>query len=185
MMSTTTKGFALLCASALAMAATATPAEARPRPRKAKKFQANKTFGIGIMLGAPSGFSGKYYYAADRAFDFGLGAIGYYRGRNGIHIHFDHLWHPVTLASTPSFELPLYLGIGARFFDFDDRDDFHGSAIGLRGPIGLAFDLNNIPMDIFFELALVLDFYADYDCYGCGGVDVDINGAIGVRYYFN
>jgi hypothetical protein len=184
-MKTTTKGFAMLCAAVLALTAVTEVADARPRPRRGKKFEANKTFGIGIMLGAPTGFSGKYFYADDKAFDFGVGAIGYYRGRDGLHLHFDHLWHPVSLASTPSFEMPLYVGIGARFFDFDDRDDFHGTAIGVRGPLGIALDFNNVPLDIFFELALVLDFYADYDCNGCDGVDVDVNAALGLRYWFD
>jgi hypothetical protein len=184
-MKTTTKGIAMLCAAALALTAVTEVAEARPRPRRGKKFEANKTFGLGIMLGAPTGFSGKYFYADDKAFDFGIGAIGYYRGRDGLHLHFDHLWHPVSLASTPSFELPLYFGIGARFWDFDEDNDFHGSVIGIRGPVGIAFDLNNTPIDIFFELALVLDFYADYDCNGCDDdVDADVNAAIGLRYYF-
>ncbi len=183
-MSLTNKGFAMLCAAALALTAASDPADARPRPKKGKKFVANKGLGLGIMLGAPTGFSGKYYYASDKAFDFGVGAIGYYRGRDGLHLHFDHLWHPVSLASSPAFEMPLYLGIGARFWDFDDRDFGNGSAIGLRGPIGIAFDLNNSPLDIFFELALVLDFYADY-CDNCDDIDVDVNGAIGLRYYID
>src|SRR5688572_11947699 len=104
-----TRLFAMLCASAIALGALAETADARPRPAgrtKARKFEANKGFGLGIMLGAPSGLSGKYFYAADKAFDFGLGAIGYYRGRDGIHLHFDHLWHPLSFVSTPAFELP-------------------------------------------------------------------------------
>ena len=183
-MKTTTKGFAMLCAAVLALTAVTDVADARPRPRRGKKFEANKTFGIGIMLGAPTGFNGKYFYADDKAFDFGIGAIGRYRGRDGLHIHFDHLWHPVSLASEPAFELPLYVGIGARFFDFDDRDDFHGTAFGVRAPVGIAIDLNNTPLDFFFELALVLDFVNGYDCAGCDNVYVDVNGAIGLRYWF-
>jgi hypothetical protein len=183
-MKATTKGIAMLCAAALALTAVTEVAEARPRPRKGKKFEANKTFGIGIMLGAPTAFNGKYFYASDKAFDFAIGAIRRFRGRDGLHLHFDHLWHPVSLASTPSFELPLYIGIGARFFDFDDNDNLHGSAFGIRGPVGIAFDLNNTPLDIFFEIALVLDFYDDYNCAGCDDLYVDANGAIGLRYYF-
>lgn len=170
----------MLCAAVLMVSAVADTADAAPR--RGRPFHSSKTFGIGIMLGAPTGFSGKYFYASDKAFDFGIGAIGYYRGREGLHLHFDHLWHPVNLASTPAFQLPLYLGIGARMFDFDDRDDFHGTVLGLRGPLGIAFDLNNTPLDIFLELALVMDFYVDdpYD----DNVDVDVNGAVGIRYYF-
>lgn len=167
-------------AAILAFAVAADSADARPRARRARRFEANKTFGLGIMLGAPTAISGKYYYASDKAFDFGIGAVRYYRHRDGLHLHADHLWHPVSLASNPSFELPLYLGVGFRIFDFDDNANDHGVAIGVRAPIGIAFDFNNVPMDLFFEIALVADFFVDYgDRY-----DGDLNAAVGFRYYF-
>lgn len=168
---------ALVLAATAALALAATPeADARPRPRS-RKFEANKTFGLGIMLGAPSGLSGKYFYGRSTAFDFGVGAVRYWRNRDGLHLHFDHLWHPVSLAHDRAFELPLYVGIGARIFDFDGG----GSAIGLRAPIGIAFDFNNVPLDIFVELALVIDTFVDYDG---DRYDGDVNGAVGLRYYF-
>ncbi|MEZ4404525.1 MAG: hypothetical protein R3B06_31180 [Kofleriaceae bacterium] len=166
--------------AAFALASTVDVAEARPRPRRGKKFQANKGFGLGLMIGAPSGLSGKYFYAADKAFDFGIGGIRYYRNRSGLHLHADHLWHPVSLVSNADFELPLYLGVGVRVFDFND-DNNKGDAIGLRVPVGLAFDLNKTPIDIFVELAFVADFFVNYtDDFG-----TDLSGAIGFRYYFN
>ena len=176
---------ATLVAATLASVATA---EARPRPAqiKTKKFQANKTFGLGIMLGAPTGLSGKYFIGPSTAIDFGVGAIAFYRGRNGVHVHADYLVHPLSFASTPEFELPLYVGIGARLYDFDDKPGSettaeHGLALGVRAPIGLALDFNNVPLDAFFELALVADIFVGYD----EAVGIDLNGAIGVRYYFN
>ena len=170
----------LALAVALAATAVSPDAEARPRARRAKKFEANKTFGLGLMLGAPTAIAGKYYYASDKAFDFGVGAMRYYRHRDGLHLHVDHLWHPVSLVSTASFELPLYLGLGLRIFDFDDNANDDGVAIGVRAPIGIAFDFNTAPIDIFIELALVADFFVDYgDRY-----DGDVNGAVGFRYYF-
>lgn len=172
-------------------------AEARPRPAgKSRKsnFKANKTFGLGIMLGAPTGFSGKYFLSSDTALDFGIGTIYGYRDRRGFHAHIDHLWHPVSLVSAKAFELPLYFGIGGRllhgnrcyrydkgFCDYYYRDY---TAIGVRGPIGLSFDFNNVPIDIFFELALVLDFLADHDDRYDDPIYFDVNGAVGVRYYF-
>lgn len=179
--------FAMLCASAVGLTVAADTADARPRPAgkaKGKKFQANKTFGLGLQLGAPTALVGKYYYAEDKAFAFGVGAIGYYRGRDGVHIHFDHLWHPVSLISDKAFEMPLYVGVGARFFDFDDndRDDFDGAALGFRVPIGIIFDFNNQPIDIYVEVAPVLDFI-NYD--GDDDVEFNFNGGIGIRYYFN
>jgi len=176
-----TATLALACACAVAAAA-AHPgdAEARPRPRRGKKFTANKTFGLGLMIGAPTALSGKYFYADSKAFDFGLGAVRYYRGRDGLHLHADHLWHPVSLASTQAFELPLYLGVGIRIFDFDDGNR-HADAIGVRVPFGLAFDFNETPLDIFIEVVPVFDFLVDYgDTFG-----FDVNGAIGIRYWFS
>jgi len=178
--------FAMLCAAAVSLTVAAESADARPRPAgrtRGKKFQANKTFGIGLQLGAPTAFVGKYYYADDRAFAFGIGALGYYRGRDGIHIHFDHLWHPVNLIQDSAFEMPLYIGFGARLFDFDDndRDDFDGTALGVRVPIGIIFDFNNQPLDIYVEVAPTLDFI-NYD--NDDDVELNIGGGIGIRYYF-
>src|SRR5262245_59263497 len=102
------------------MGAGAGDAAARPRPSHAQRFSSNKTFGLGLMLGAPTGLSGKYFLGPDTALDFGLGAIGYYRHRDGLHIHADYLWHPVTLVRAEPFWMPLYFGVGGRVFDFDD-----------------------------------------------------------------
>ena len=174
----------MLVAASVALAMTVGAvgeADARRRPRRAKKFEANKSFGLGIMVGAPTAISGKYFYASDKAFDFGVGTIRYWRHRSGLHLHADHLWHPVSLVSNASFEMPLYLGVGFRLFNFDDADYDGATAIGVRVPVGIAFDLNNVPMDVFFELAVVADFIVDYrDDYGG-----DLEGALGFRYYFD
>ena len=157
-------------------------AEARPRPSRAWNFSANKTFGLGIMLGAPTGLSGKYFIGPDTAIDFGVGVIRYYRHRrSNLHIHADFLWHPVSIAKTEPFELPLYFGVGARVWDFDDDNDRDGFGLGVRVPVGIAFDFNNVPLDVFVEIALVIDLFFDYDDDYAG----DVNGAVGLRYYFN
>jgi len=178
---------ALTLAAVLAvLGGTTAAAHARPRPTQVERFSANKTFGLGLMLGAPTGLSGKYFLGPDTALDFGIGAIGYYRGHDGLHLHADFLWHPLVLAKAEPFWLPLYGGVGGRLFFFDDdldrnddRDD-DGVAIGVRAPVGVAMDFNNVPLDVFFEIALVLDFFVGYR----DSVDVDINPAIGVRYWF-
>jgi hypothetical protein len=177
---------ALALAAAIGTIALVLPeADARPRPvGSARRFSANKTFGLGLMLGAPSGLSGKYFLTASTAIDFGIGIIRYRpfdRGRDGnVHIHADYLLHPLSLASTEPFELPLYFGLGARALDFDDDEGDEGFAIGVRAPLGVAFDFNNVPLDVFVELALVLDFFVSYR----DNIGFDFNGAAGVRYYF-
>ena len=157
-------------------------ADARPRPSRSKKFSANKTFGLGIMLGAPTGLSGKYFIGQDTAIDFGVGVIRYYRHRrSNLHIHADFLWHPVSIASTEPFELPLYFGVGARVWDFDDDNDRDGFGLGVRVPVGIAFDFNNVPIDIFLQLVPSLNFYSDYrDDFGFW-----FDFSFGIRYFFN
>jgi len=153
-------------------------------------FVANKTFGLGFEGGEPTGLNGKYFMSDSGALDFGVGWIyrHYYYG-DGIHIYADYLFHPVSLASTHSFELPLYIGVGARFWEFDFCDnrvcDFHGSALGIRIPFGIAFDFNNAPLDIFIQLIPVLDFVRDdyYMLYG-DHAHFGIDLSAGLRFWF-
>lgn len=166
----------------------ATAAEARPRPGGqigGRRFEANKTFGLGLELGAPTGLVGKYFLSPDRALDFGVGDIFRYRDRSGLHIYGDYLFHPVSLASTPDFELPLYVGIGGRFWSFDDSSGAitdSAFALGLRVPVGLSMDFNTVPLDLFVQIVPVFDLYFNY---GAHAAYLDINASIGVRYWFN
>jgi len=163
-----------------------TAAEARPRPGGSlggRRFDANKTFGLGLELGAPLGVNGKYFVKSDQAIDFGLGANYSYYNRSGLHLYGDYLFHPVSLASAEAFELPFYVGIGGRFWNFDDdRNRLNGAtAIGVRVPVGISFDFNNVPLDIFVQIVPTLDFYTHYrhDLY------LDLDVSFGVRYWFN
>ena len=99
---------AAVALAAVALAVTVDTADARPRPvRRQSNFKANKIFGLGLMIGAPTGLSGKYFLTESTALDFGVGGIGYYRGRDGLHLHADHLWHPLSLVSDEAFDQPL------------------------------------------------------------------------------
>ncbi len=125
-------------------------------------FEANKVFGLGLELGEPTGLNGKYFLTKSGALDFGIGWIyrHYYYG-DGLNIYGDYLFHPVSLASNPTFELPFYIGLGLRYWDFeycDNNDCYGGSSIGLRIPLGLSIDFNNSPVDIFFQLVPTIDF---------------------------
>jgi hypothetical protein len=178
-----TKRRALLSTFAI-VAMLAGVADARPRPRRGKRFEANKTFGAGLELGSPSGLNGKYFLSRDQALDFGIGYLGhYYYDRYGANLYLDYLWHPVSLVSAEAFELPLYFGIGGRIWDFgDDRANDHGFALGARVPLGVSFDFNNVPLDVFVQLTFVADFFIDY---GPHRFYPGIDGSIGIRYWFN
>jgi hypothetical protein len=154
-------------------------------------FVANKTFGLGVEGGEPTGLNGKYFLSDSGAFDFGVGWVyrHYYYG-DGIHLYGDYLWHPMSLVSAQAFELPFYIGVGLRFWDFDycrgPRDcGYGGSAVGIRVPFGIAFDFNEVPLDIFIQLIPVLDFvrgdyYDFYDDRAHFGIDL----SAGIRYWF-
>lgn len=175
-----------LLAFAMIAAATADDAEARRRRGGGQQYVSNGVFGAGLELGAPAGLNGKYFLSPDGALNFGLGYIGdyYYRGRDGVHLYFDYLWHPISLANPPAFQLPLYVGIGGRVWSFDDNDfrDDDLTAFGLRVPFGVAFDFNNAPIDIFLQLTFVLDFYRGYRD---NDADAHLEGSIGIRFWFD
>lgn len=166
---------------AAATAGAPRPALARPHPARPARFVANKTFGLGLIIGGPTGLSGKYYLGDSTAIDFALGEYYRFHYHDALGIHADFLWHPAVLAATDPFLLPFYVGIGGRLLSHDRyRTDYNaGTHLGVRAPIGLLMDFNRVPIDIFFELALVVDFVADND-----EDNVFIDGAAGVRYYF-
>jgi len=184
-----TRFLALSVIVAVAALGAAEPtADARPRPAgkiKGKRFEANKTFGLGLELGSPAGLTGKYFLSDSNALQFGLGWYnGYYRDFHGYHIYGDYLWHPISLVSASAFELPLFVGVGIHFNSFDDRgnnrvDDVYG--FGIRVPVGIAFDFNEVPLDIFFQFVPSLNFYQRYrDDFGLW-----IDFSLGIRYWFD
>jgi hypothetical protein len=153
-------------------------------PRAARAEGGN--FGLGLIIGSPTGVSLKYYISKGHAIDAAVGLTTI--GNDGLHIHADYLWHPWVLASEGSFDLAAYLGLGGRVLDHDRGrgrdDDFH---LGVRGPVGLVFDFlkSGVPLDVFVEVALVLDFVInDDDGDDHDNVDLDLNAGIGARYYF-
>lgn len=169
----------------LVFAATAGTADARGRSFGGKQYESNGSFGIGLELGSPFGLNGKYFVTGNQALNFGIGGDGYgYLDRSGFNLYFDYLWHPVSLADPPAFKLPFYIGIGGRIWFFDDHSRFadNGQAFGVRVPIGIAFDFNKAPIDVFIQLTPFFDFYRDYlvDSNHLG-----IEGSIGVRYWFD
>jgi hypothetical protein len=50
----------------------------------------------------------------------------------------------------------------------------------VRVPLGLSFDFNNVPLDIFIQLVPTLDFYRHYR----DSVYFAIDLSIGVRFWF-
>ena len=134
-------------------------------------------FGAGLIIGEPTGLSVKYYLGDNVAVDGAIG--GAFLGK-GVQVHGDVLWHPWILEKKPSFVLPVYFGPGIRVLDRNagggDNDHFR---IGLRGVAGVLFDFTEAPLDVFLEVAGVVDYRTKGDRFG-----IDINLGAGVRYWF-
>lgn len=177
---------------AIAILACVSAADARPRPRGfgGHPFTANKKFGLGLELGEPTGVTGKLFLTESNALQFGLGEIyHHYYGGDGLHLYVDYLWHPTVLTSAEAFELPFYVGVGGRiwFFDYNcpgpNGDVCHDAeGFGIRVPIGIDFDFNNVPLDIFIQATPTLDFFRHYQPHD---VFLDIDFSVGIRYWFS
>jgi hypothetical protein len=170
---------------AIAVLASAT-AEAGPTGFEGHSFVTNKKFGVGLELGYPTGVNAKLFLTPSNALDFGIGEVYHdYYGGNGFHIYGDYLWHPAVLTTQPSFSLPFYVGVGARLWEFDYNYNCGGqmcngaSALGIRVPLGVTFNFNNVPLDLFVQAVPTLDFFNHYthDFY------LDIDFSVGVRFW--
>jgi hypothetical protein len=155
----------------------AAPAEAAPAepPVEAGRPTEKGTLGVGLILGEPTGIAAKLYLSDDRAIQGAVGAsfIAY-----GYQLHVDYVLHPWILQDRDTFVLPVYVGPGVRFVDYAARGQDSHFAIGVRAVGGLLFDFKNVPLDVFVEVAGVLEY--DFS----EGVEVALNVGAGVRYYF-
>ena len=141
---------------------------------EARPVQAQETrdFGLGVIIGDPTGLSGKYFVSPEFAID---GAIGLgWIGGGHLHMHVDVLWH-FEIERWSSARLDLYLGVGPKLAIKGKRHDDE-LRIGARAPFGMAMMFTEAPFDVFVEVAAGLWLVRK------PGFDVDV--AIGGRYWF-
>lgn len=136
----------------------------------ASSGQAAPPLGAGIMVGEPSGGTLKLWVDRDEAWVFGLGVSTMndpsIQGQVDYVLHIYEITQAVGLSKTP-----VYAGLGFRLNGPED-----GSVeAGIRLPVGLArfFDRENV--EIFAEVAPVLNLTPDFKG--------DINFAVGIRFY--
>ncbi len=141
----------------------------------------DRAFGLGVIIGEPTGISAKLWTSSANAFDFGLGWSfggdrigkykGYYNGGRRVHFHMDYLWHSFE-AIRSSERFPLYYGIGGRI---NSGAGYDGS-LAIRGVFGIAWLPHNTPIDVFLELVPSLQLTSTT---GFG-----LDAGIGARYFF-
>ena len=130
-------------------------------------FSQSSGFGVGLIVGEPTGISLKNWISQKRALDAGI-AWGF--GRKGaLHLHADYLIHEYELIKTIHGQLPIYYGVGGRILFSSD------SRIGVRGVIGLDYMFEEVPLDIFLEIAPIFDLVPS--------TDLSFNAGLGIRYF--
>ena len=146
-----------------------------------REFGFGKNFGLGVIVGEPTGISAKLWTSNDTAFDFGLGWSmggdrigrydGFYNGGSRVHFHMDYLWHSFdAIRSTERF--PLYYGLGGRL----NNGAGYNSSLAVRGVLGIAWLPLGTPIDVFLELVPSLQLTSTT------GFGVD--AGFGARYFF-
>ena len=133
-------------------------------------------FGLGLILGEPTGVSLKYWFDEERAVD---GALAWALSEDdSFQMHTDYLFHNYRWSN--SDEWPVYYGLGALLLFKHDEGRHHDdnkTVFGFRFPIGMSYLFeSNEPFELFFEIAPVLELAPD--------ADLDLNAAIGLRFYF-
>ncbi len=136
-----------------------------------------KDFGFGIMVGDPTGATLKFFTHRDNAFVIDLGASYFGSPRIGV----DYLWQFNAFNSNIA---NLYAGAGGTIGfgkgnGFYYRDKYirekNNVGLGARGIFGVNFIPPNTPLEVFFEIGVLLALTPDF------GSSADIG--LGMRFY--
>ncbi len=133
-----------------------------------------KTWGLGAVIGAPTGLSANYFLSEVRtvhttlAYDFS--------GDDDLQIASHYQWRRNNL-SFEDFKMGWFYGVGARlaFRDHDHHDD-EDLEFGPSGTIGLFHEFQEIPLEAFLKGNLTVNVIED--------TDVDADVMLGLHYNF-
>lgn len=129
----------------------------------------DRGFGLGVMIGEPTGINGKYWLSERNAIDGG--AAWSFRSPGFFHLHFDYLYHFPNGINAPT-QLSWYAGAGARMAARSNQ-----GLLGVRFVGGMLYWLKDAPIDLFVEVAPIVDLVPSTDLSG--------NAAFGARFYFH
>lgn len=134
----------------------------------------NHNFGLGIMIGEPTGLSFKMWSSQTVGWD--AGAAWSFVGGRYFQIHSDFLLHNFNLFKVDTGRMSLFYGVGARLKFGNNDVSGSNTVLSLRVPIGLSYEFEKTPVELFLEVVPMLDLIPS--------TEVGMAGAIGFRYYF-
>ncbi len=140
-----------------------------------------KDFGLGIIIGEPTGITAKYWTTSDNAFCFSLGNS--YLGT--LRLGIDYIWHfnafnsnVVSLYAGPGIAVGFGESSGWIYTKKDQKWYKTGDEIGLgaRGVFGINLIPRNTPLELFGEVGILVGFVP--------GTYSNVEGSLGFRFYF-
>jgi len=147
-------------------------------------FAQSTGVGAGIILGAPTGISTKFWTSNVNAIDAAIGwsndgewarfgnGYYYYYGRSNLHINADYLWHSFNAIKSQE-RFPIYYGFG-----FHLNEGYSAPlAFGIRGVVGIDWMPRAVPLDVFLEFAPVV--------FLSPGSGIGFDAGIGTRFFFH
>jgi hypothetical protein len=139
-------------------------------PQAGAAITADSGFGLGVILGEPTGLSGKIWLGPKTAFDFA--AAWSFTDDEALDLHFDHIWHDYDHIDVDQGRFALFYGIGARAKM--EEDD---ARLSVRIPLGIVYLVEDAPLDVFLKVAPMLDIAPE--------TDVSLAAGLGVRFFFH
>jgi hypothetical protein len=137
-------------------------------------FGRDGDLGLGIILGEPTGLSGKLWTGKTTAFDAGVAWS--FVGGGFFQIHGDFLFHNFSLFEVEKGKMSLYYGFGGRV-RLADHDAIDGeTVVSARVPLGISYEFAKTSIELFIEVVPMLDLIPE--------TAVGIAGGAGFRYYF-
>ncbi len=130
--------------------------------------KSNGTFGLGVIVGEPTGLTAKAWLDNIHAVDFGLAWS--LNEKQSFHLRVDYLWHFRDVF--PDKNATLYVGVGGRLRVIENQD----TKLGVTIPLGFNYEIPRSPVELFVEAVPIVDLTPSSE--------FDMNGGVGVRFYF-
>jgi hypothetical protein len=127
---------------------------------------AHDGLGVGIVTGDTHGITLKIPTVGDSAVDVAAGVDLFV---DQARLRADWL-QPIVILGNGDLVVPLYIGLGG----FVEPTD-----LGIRAPIGAAFQIQRTPIEIFAQTSLEATVVDQNN----NSPDLGINGALGIRFY--
>ncbi len=115
-----------------------------------------KGFGAGVILGEPIAGTLLYRWSDRQAVQF---LSGWSFGQKRLHLGGDYLFIPTEIEADDNMGLryPVYVGVGLRMrlMGEDTTAGRERGKFGLRFPFGIAVEPEELPIEVYFEMAPV------------------------------